>query len=583
MIRKSGLLLFVFLFVIIIGFVYFLAGPIVRITMVYTLEKAFGAEVNIDDVDIGLRPASLDIVGLAITDLNEPERNVISFQSARADLEVWPALMGYYVIDELSVQGLAFGSTRARAGEVYRGENALRDDEGGLRATLKDKLNIDLPSADNLMERMNLKTVDKGRELQEHIEQERKVLADLEAQLPDKSKLQEIEQKIKALTDSKIENAADLATKTEQLRALQSQLKEERKQLKSIQQRIAESRNKIANAVIALQEAKDADFEKVRGMTDLENGGLASIGQVLLGDVWGNRVAQLASFYRLVEPYIPESGDETGESDEAVRSLPNRILPIPNKPYPGLWVKHAVLHWFVGGGEAEVDLHNLTFEHDIIGQATQFKVSAQTLPNLDSLLVEGQFKVDDVLSTAAEWQVSGVRIADLEALDKIGLKLDQGVLDSSGSVQLNNRQLDQQATLTLNQPSFTAVGERYSQQLATVLNQQNTIPVKISATGTVSSPDISINSPLDRLLADALLGDVKQKAEALEAELNKRINEVYKNQMSGQGDLLAAIDNQQQQVEQLDQIIEDGLTSELKSLEDQTKDKIKDKLFKLGK
>ena len=95
MIRKSGWLVFLALLATVLLLVYVFAGTAIRIGMVYTLEKAVGAEVNIDDVSLSLSPLALTIEDLQVTNKDKPTHNTISFTQANAALEVWPALLGY--------------------------------------------------------------------------------------------------------------------------------------------------------------------------------------------------------------------------------------------------------------------------------------------------------------------------------------------------------------------------------------------------------------------------------------------------------------------------------------------------------
>ena len=125
MIRKSGWLVFIIFFAALLVLVYMLAGPAIRLGMVYSLEKAVGAEVNINKVSLQLAPLALEVEDLQITDAANPSHNSLSFTQASASLQLWPALLGYYVIDELTIDGLQYGAQRTQAGEVYRAPGTL--------------------------------------------------------------------------------------------------------------------------------------------------------------------------------------------------------------------------------------------------------------------------------------------------------------------------------------------------------------------------------------------------------------------------------------------------------------------------
>ena len=149
MIRKSGWLIFLAMLAAILALVYLFLGTAIRLGMVYSLEKAVGAEVNISDVSVSLAPLTLNVSELQITDNAKPSHNTISFSNARAALELWPALLGYYVINDLAVDGLAYGTERSSPGKVFRGPHADPAD----KVDLQQLLRLDLPNAEELLAR----------------------------------------------------------------------------------------------------------------------------------------------------------------------------------------------------------------------------------------------------------------------------------------------------------------------------------------------------------------------------------------------------------------------------------------------
>ena len=207
MIRKSGWLVFLALLALILTLFYVFVGTAIRIGMVYSLEKIAGAEVDIADVSLGLAPLSITVEDLQITNKDKPTHNTLSFKQANASFEVWPALLGYYVVNDLSVDGLAYGTERRSPGKVFRGKYA----EPGEKVDLAKMLQLDLPDADELMARANLQTEAKGMALKEQASTQKQQLDTLKSQLPTRESLEKIRADIKTLTESKIEGAADLA------------------------------------------------------------------------------------------------------------------------------------------------------------------------------------------------------------------------------------------------------------------------------------------------------------------------------------------------------------------------------------
>lgn len=580
--RPSGWLVFIIFFAALLALVYLLAGPAIRVGMVYSLEKSVGAEVNIDKVSLQLAPLALNIGNMQITDPAKPSHNSLSFSQASAAIELWPALLGYYVINELSIDGLQYGAQRAQEGAVYRQPGTL-----GESIDLAQLLQVDLPDADELIARAQLQTPAKAEALKQLAQAEQQQLTNLKQQLPSKDSLAQYQQQVKALTDSKIENATDLAAKAEQLQQLKQALGEKKAKVEQVKQQLSQSKTALQQAVAELKAASKADYAKVQQLANLSDGGLAGISQILLGDVWGQRISQLQSLYLLAKPYLPEqlpqgAAGSAASAPEVV--LPNRILPLPSQPYPDFWVKTARVNWLLGGGEGTLTLSDITAQHALINSATKFALDVKQLPQLAAFNLSGDFAVLDQMVTNLSWQLEGLNLEPL-SLGKGDTVLDlaAGLLSSSGTLNLTDNQLSQQASLVLKAANFNSSGNKYLQQLASLLNQQTQIPLNISASGLISAPEVSVRSSLDKLLGDALLGEAKQKVAAYQSELAAKLNSQLQTGLGGQDDWAAMLTQQDGEVADISASIENMLNAKLADAKDQAKDKLKDKLLnKLG-
>ena len=577
MIRKSGWLVFIVMFAALLAIVYVVAGPAIRLGMVYSLEKATGAEVNIDNVSLKLAPLGISIHNLQLTDATNPEYNSLSFSNANAAIEVWPALLGYYVIDDLSIQDVAYGTKRQQPGQVYRKPDAVADS-----ATLSDMLQTNLPSADELLARANLQTPAKAEALQSLAAAEQAQLKALQQQLPDKATLAQYQADIKALTDSKIKDAADLATKTQQLTALKEKLQAEKAKVMQVAEQLRQSKDKLQQAVTELQQASTADWQKVQQLANLSNGGLAGISQLLLGNEWAARLNQLNTLYQLAKPYIPQKTADAAAEAELL--LPNRILPLPSQPYPNFWVKHASINWLLGGGNIAMNMQDITAQHSIINKPTTFELAAKDMPQLSSFTLQGDFAILQQMIANMSWKLDGMGVQDMTfgSGDNL-LALTRGLVNSSGKLNLTDDQLTQQATFQLNNGSFNSSGNKYLQQLSSMLNKQSSIPLNIRADGLISQPDIHISSSLDKVLGDELLGEAKQKVAALQSNLKAKLDSQLQSGLAGQQDWSALLTQQEGETNEASGSIEKLLSSQLAGVTDKAKDKLKEKLMgKLG-
>ncbi|MDN3640369.1 TIGR03545 family protein [Simiduia curdlanivorans] len=580
MIRKSGWLVLLSMLVVVSLSVVLFAGRMIKFGMVSALEEAVQAEVNVDSVSLNFAPLGLEIVGLQITDRANPTHNSVSFARAAASLELWPALLGYWIVDELSVDGMAYGLARKSPGEVYH--RAEKDEEAKQGFTVGAQ---DLPDQDELIARMDLKTPVKAQALADVASEEMAALGQLQNQLPSEAQLKQYEAQIKALTDSKIKDANDLAKKTEELKAIKAQLEQEQAKLKQLSKQIVASKNKQQQALAELKAASDSDWDKAQQLANLSDGGLAGIAQILLGEAWAGKLAQVQALYAMVEPYLDQGGasgktqaDETA-GDEQV--LPNRLLPLPHQPYPDFLIKQANVSWLMAGGEVAMKAKNITAQHALINSPTTFTMQAANLPKLKAFNLNGELAILDQLKSKLTWALSDYGFEQLAlGSGNTSLQLLAGSLTSEGSLALLGDQITQKSNFTLLQPTFEKVGGDAMAQLVDVLNKQQTLPFAIAASGSIEAPKVRVSSSLDKLFADAVSGKAKEKIAQYQSSLKEKFEQKYQAALANQGDWAAQISAQSSQVDSVESSIEELLSAQLAGVESQAKDKLKDSLLK---
>ena len=118
------------------------------------------------------------------------------------------------------------------------------------------------------------------------------------------------------------------------------------------------------------------------------------------------------------------------------------------------------------------------------------------------------------------------------------------------------------------------------EQLATLLSDQAQIPLQLNAVGELSDPDVSIRSSLDKVIGDALLGEAREKLAQLEVNLRSQLDASLQQQLGGQPELSAALDQQDTEVTSIQNSIEEMLNAKISSVTSGAKDRIKDTLLK---
>lgn len=543
---------------------YLLANTIIKSVLTSELEQVTGAEVNIDSVSLRLMPVSVNLSGVQLTDPAKPEFNSISFSNAYARVDPWPALKGYYVVEELEVSELAYGSKRDKPGKVYRvppaNDNAL---------DLASLLQVEIPTANAILARANLQTLQQGAALKQLAEQQKQKFTELRQQLPTAEQLAEFQANVKALTESRISDASELAAKTQQFNALQQQLRAERDKLRDLQQSLLQSRDSLSSAVTALRSAADQDWQQLQQLANIQQGGLAPIFQILLGDVWAREIQKLEALYQLAKPYLQQDGE------------PAPAKPLdPNQPYPDFWVKQARVHLLLAGTESTIQMQDITTQHQLINNvATRFSLDVAGLPKLNTFKLNGDFAILEQMITNLSWQLDGMALENLTlGREQTALTLLAGLFSANGSLQLTNDQLKQQAKVLLKNANFDKTGNRYLDQLVGLLNQQGQIPLDVLAEGLISNPQVTIRSSLDRMLGDALLGEARQKIAQLQTQLRSELDSRLQQQLAGQQEWLSLLQQQETESKAIEAKLEALLGAKMGNLQDQLRNRLLDRL-----
>lgn len=543
---------------------WLLANTIIKSVMISELEEVTGAEVNVDSVSLRLLPVSLQINGVQLTDPAKPEFNSLSFAKAYARVDPWPALKGYYIVEELEITELAYGSSRAKPGKVYRApvpnDNAL---------DLASLLQVEIPTAEAILARANLQTVAQGEQLKQLAKTQQQKLSELRQQLPTAETLTELQSSIKALTDARISDAADLAAKTQQLNTLQQQIRSERDKLRELQLNLTQSRDSLSDAVKAVRQAAEQDWQQLQQLANIQDGGLAPIFQILLGDTWAREIQKLEALYQLAKPYLQQEGE------------PAPAKPLdPNQPYPDFWVKSAKLHLLLAGTESTITMQDITTQHQLINNvATRFNLDVAGLPKLNTFKLNGDFAILEQMITNLSWQLEGMALENLTlGREQNALTLLAGLFSANGSLKLIDDQLKQQAKVLLKNASFEKTGNRYLDPLVNLLNQQSQIPFDVLAEGLISNPQVTIRSTLDRMLGDALLGEARQKVAQLQSQLRSELDSRLTQQLGPQQEWLSLLQQQETDSKAMEAKLEELLNAKMGNLQDQVRDRLLNRL-----
>ncbi len=230
-IRWPGLIVFILLFLAL-----YLALPFaLRLGLVATLESAFDAKSDVADLSLSWSDAQLKIQGVVVGDSKQPMQNLFEIERIIVDVDIASALMGDWIIDDMSLIGLGFGTQRQSSAALPKKQKSKESksndgNEGGGESALdQDFAAISgmnpLPSADVLLSREPLETVRLANSIEQQIAEQDAWFKSVEADLPDKAKVKSYEKRIKSLSKRKIKSLDDFEQAKADLKAIKKEIK----------------------------------------------------------------------------------------------------------------------------------------------------------------------------------------------------------------------------------------------------------------------------------------------------------------------------------------------------------------------
>lgn len=585
-IRWQGIAVFATLVALMCAFVYLFAGTLVKKGIITAAESSFGAEVNIDHVDVNFSPVSITINGMQVTDKEAPNLNLFSFEQAKASVDVWQYLFGKIIIEAFAVEQLKFNEKRVKTGAVY----VLAEPDSNEGSSLSDQLpdfDLTLPDSKTLLANSNLHTVKAAEQLELTYQQEQEKLKSLKDTLPSKAKLKAYQERVKALTDREIKSLDDL----EQLKAdfdkVKASFKEDQLAIKKAKEQFNESKTKISSQLNALKVAPEKDWQEIENKYQLGSIDAEDFAHILFGEKARDYYQSLEHVYNLLSPYI--KGNSSTEALEEKQFSQGRFISFKeDNPLPDFLLKQGTLSLVLPQGDFSVTLNEITHQHWYRNKASEVLVSSKVK---GQVTLESEFTIaqEGTFNSQGEWSVSGLNIPQSEIANSkaLTLNLTSGLLAGVGSYSVLNSELVSDANLQITQANYDGKAEtKFTKVMLETLNTLDSLELGIKASGDILAPSLSMSSSLDKALSGAVKQQVANKLSSFKSGistgLNSKVSEALDLNSANADEMInfeSILTNTDQSLEELKN--SDVIKQQQDKLKDKAEDKLKKKLGKL--
>lgn len=494
-----------------------------------------GAQVELEAADVGFSPARLELRGLAVTNPDEPMRNAFEAERLAFDIDWIGLLLDRVHIDEVSVEGLRFGTDRETSGAVMATKRTV--EKSGLIDVVRERAEIpplEVPSVETVLEREDLRSPEIIEEAREKLEQRRAALEERLAALPGKEELERYRQQIEEATEG--DNAVARLQGLKRLRDLVEEIDDDRKALRRARDEIEDSLAAAADTAAEARRAPQADIERLyRKYTD--PGAVAGeLAYYLLGPKVEEWVNQGWYWYGRLSPYL--GGGDDGDTDAAgapetvpaVRRVGRNVLYPEAAEAPRVLVRRVRISGAAGGGDLDGRVTDIAVPATLWGEPLRVNLAGQAVSGINRLEVDGSIDRRDPANSISRLDLTanGSDVAGLALGPDNGILADRGQADFQVAGTVRDRALDLDLTSAIREAAFSAASDADSilQEIATALGNAGRLEIGAHVGGTIDSPDFKLTSSLtgilEPLLRKRLQAEASEFREGLVAEVTER-------------------------------------------------------------
>lgn len=581
-IRWQGLIGFIAVLAILAAFIYCFAGWLIKLSLEKGGEYALGAEVNVESVDVNWSPFTLTIHQLQATNPEKPSHNLVQFEEAGAQIDLWQYLLGHYVFEQVRFTEVAMDQARQSPGKVYRPQEGSDD----LAVAEESEETVQIPDLQTLLDNSNLITVKRAQELEVALDEAKQTYQQSKQDLPDKQKLKDYETRIKAIKDTEIKTLDDVVKLREQLDSLKTDIRADKEQLTKIKNSLQVSKDNLLNAGEALKKAPEEDWQQVKKTYQLDTFEVEDLAHILFGEKAREYTEQARALYAFIRPFIPQGGEESDGSEESIQV--GRFVHFSEEnPLPAWLIKDGKISLVTELGRVEVDLTEINTQNWLRNKDSQIKFYSDSFSSgkLAGDLAYFMQKSGD-FNGDGQWQVAGMQYQTSQPSNG-KFSLQQAGLSANGQLKLKNDQIDSNTSIELEQPKFTTTSESpWIQEVVSALSRQSSIPAQIRLDGYALMPSIGVDSNMDEIVRDSVAAKASSELDSLKVEyqnkLTAKVSDTLKlseQEAAEISDLNSWIEDSQGNLDKLlESKVDDFKEQQKEKLKDKAKDKLKDKL-----
>lgn len=526
------------LFLVIVAvLVWLFAEPVAEDTTEEVGTEVLGTQVDIGKLDIRGDEAAVDLRALEIADPFNLARNLVEAEEIRVKLDPLALAEKKFVVENLLLSGVRFGTTRRTPAEPVEGDGFAAQALRSVRqwAEQFDVPLLQLTPIDTVRQLVlnpsQLTTVQTAQALAGRADSARRDLAQSFQRLdiePTVDSARALVTRLKA-TDPRKLGLDGTRRAIENARASLQRIEQAKQRMENLERQVQGGVGSLTTGLRNLDEARKKDYAFARSLLQLPTFSAPEIGEAFFGRVSIDRFQQALYYTELARRYMPPGllPKETS-GPERLRASGTTVRFPREQEWPKFLVQLGRVDLAIGGdsplrGDYEAVVQGLTSDPTLYGKPMIVRTTRAAERTAIAEIELGAV-IDHVnperIRDSASARLRGVELPSLE-IPGLPFTLNPGRGAARLDFTLRNDQISGRWSISSDQVAWAldSAGRKLNHLeglVWRVVSGLKELSVDARVSGGLDSPRLSVSSNLDRAIArrlEAVIGEEVAKAE----------------------------------------------------------------------
>jgi uncharacterized protein (TIGR03545 family) len=580
------------LFIILGVLAWLFAEPVARQTTEEASSELLGTQVDVGKLDLLPRQASVELRALQIADPFVLTRNLLEADDIRLKLNPAALAEKKLVIENLTLHGLRFGTARKKPARPPSGKGFAPQVYRSVQQWSKqfDVPLLSLTPIDTIrqlaLDPTQLTTIREAQAVLGRVDSTRKALGQAFQQLDIRPTVDSARALVERLSATDPKKLGVDGTR-QAIQSVQSTLKEldaAKKRLAALEQNTRAGVQSLGQGVQLLDQARQKDFAFAKSLLKLPTFSAPEIGGAFFGKVSIERFKQAVYWAELAQKYMPPGllpRPTTGPS--RLRAAGETIEFPKEKEFPRFLLERGQLDFAIGGtspvqGAYTATVQGLTSTPALYGRPAVITASrraaASSIGSIDVGAVINH--LTSRTHDSANARLRGVKLPSFD-LPGLPLRVDPGAGSSGLTFTMKNGGAELLGRWSIGSDKVSWIADTAARKVndlermvLRVITGLNDLQVVAELGGSISKPNFSVSSNLDKAVASriqAVMGEEIAKAEKMvrakvDSLVADKVEPVKRQIASTQAEATARVQTEKQRLDE----VEKQLNAELKRL-----------------